>query len=116
MKTEPVKKKKKKPNSQLGEERKKKSKVVKSYGWVLFVGPLCVFNYNIAIELWVMETENSQNVFLVSITHNSKIRELSDGNRTMEIELSFTKQPFCHGSHHFWVMSYGNWELSYRNS
>ena len=44
-----------------GEERKKKKsqKVVKSYGWVLFVGPLCVFNYNIAIELWVMETENS---------------------------------------------------------
>ena len=27
-----------------------------------------------------METENSQNVFSVSITHNSKIRELSDRN------------------------------------
>ena len=29
----------------------------------------------------------------------------------METELSFAKQPFCHGSHHFWVMSYGteNW-------
>ena len=26
-----------------------------------------------------MEIENSQNVFSVSITHNSKIRELSDG-------------------------------------
>ena len=38
-------------------QEKKKSKVVKSYGWVLFVGSLCVFNYNIAIELWVMETE-----------------------------------------------------------
>ena len=34
-----------------------------------------------------METENSQNVFSVSITHNSKIRELSDGNRVMETEL-----------------------------
>ena len=45
------KKKKKEPNSQPGEERKKKSKVVKSYGWVLFVGPLCLFNYNITIEL-----------------------------------------------------------------
>ena len=55
-------------------KEKKKSKVVKSCGWVLFVGPLCVFNYNITIELWVMETENSQNVFSVSITHNSKIR------------------------------------------
>ena len=30
-----------------------------------------------------METENSQNVFSVSITHNSKIRELSDGNRVI---------------------------------
>ena len=55
-----------------------------------------------------METENSQNVFSISITHNSKIRELSDGNRVMETELSFTKQPFCYGAHHFLVMNYGN--------
>ena len=48
-----------------------------------------------------METENSQNVFSVSITHNSKIRELSDRNKVMETELSFAKQPFCHGFHHF---------------
>ena len=35
-----------------GEEREKKSqKVVKRCGLVLFVGPLCVFNYNIAIGL-----------------------------------------------------------------
>ena len=52
-------------------------------------------------------------MFSVSITHNSKIRELSDGNRVIETELSFAKQPFCYGSHHFWVMSYENWELSY---
>ena len=63
-----------------------------------------------------METENSQNVFSVSITHNSKIRELSDGNRVMETELSFAKQPFYYGSHHFRVMSYGNRELSYQKS
>ena len=63
-----------------------------------------------------METENSQNVFSISITHNSKTRELSDENRIMKTELSFAKQPFCHGSHYFWVMSYGNWELSYGNS
>ena len=31
-----------------------------------------------------METENSQNVFLISITHNSKIRELNDENRVMD--------------------------------
>ena len=48
-----------------------------------------------------METENSQNMFSVSITHNSKIKELSDGNRVIESELSFAKQHFCHGSHHF---------------
>ena len=48
-----------------------------------------------------MEIENNQNVFSVSITHNSKIRELSDENRVMEIELSFAKQSFCHESHHF---------------
>ena len=48
-----------------------------------------------------MKTENSQNVFSVSITHNSKIRELSDGNRVMETKLSFAKQLFCYGSHNF---------------
>ena len=48
-----------------------------------------------------METENSQNVFSISITHNSKTRELSDENRIMKTELSFAKQPFCHGSHYF---------------
>ena len=41
-----------------------------------------------------METENSQKLFSVSITHNSKIRELSDGNRVMETKLLFAKQPF----------------------
>ena len=65
-----VKKKKKKKPKKANQEKKGEKKV-KSCGWVLFVGLLCVFNYNIAIELWVMETENSQNVFLVFITHNS---------------------------------------------
>ena len=62
-----------------------------------------------------METENSQNVFSVSITHNSKIRELSNGNRIMETELWLAKQSFCYGSHHFWIMSYENWDMSYEN-
>ena len=48
-----------------------------------------------------MKTENSQNVFSISITHNSKIKELNDRNRVMETELSFAKQPFCYESHHF---------------
>ena len=63
-----------------------------------------------------METKNSQKLFSVSITHNSKIRELSDENRVMETELLFAKQTFCYGSHHFWVMSYGNRELSYQKT
>ena len=62
----------------------KKINKVKRWSKVVAMGPLCVFNYNIVIELWVMETENSQKLFSVSITHNSKIRELSDGNRVME--------------------------------
>ena len=77
---------------------------------------LCIFNYNIAIELRVMETKNSQKLFSVSITHNSKIRELSDGNRVIETELLFVKQTFCYESHYFWVMSYGNRELSYQKT
>ena len=57
--------------------KKKKKKKGKKLRLVLFVGPSCVFNYKNAIELWVMQTETSKNVFSVSITHNSKIRELS---------------------------------------
>ena len=34
----------------------------------------------------------------------------------METELLFAKQTFCYGSHHFWVMSYGNRELSYQKT
>ena len=48
-----------------------------------------------------METENSQKLFSVSITHNSKIRELSDENKVMETELLFAKQTLYYGSHHF---------------
>ena len=44
------KKKKKKPNNQP-RRRKKKVKSGQKMELVLFVGPLCVFNYNIAIKL-----------------------------------------------------------------
>ena len=49
--------KKETQNSQPREERKKKVKSGQKLRSVLFVGPLYVFNYNIVIELWVMETE-----------------------------------------------------------
>ena len=41
-----------------------------------------------------METKNSQKVFSVSITHNSKIRELSDRNKKLKTELWLAKQTF----------------------
>ena len=54
-------------------------------------------------------------MFSVSITHNSKIRKLSDGNRIMKTELSYAKRILSYESNHFWVMSYENWKLSYEN-
>ena len=79
------KKEKKKKNSQPGKKKKRKKKSQKwskvAVGTVY--GLSYVFNYKNAIELWVMKTENNQNLFSVSITHNSKIRELSDGNRVI---------------------------------
>ena len=36
-----------------------------------------------------METENSQNMFLVSIIYNSKMRELSDGNIIIVCQTTF---------------------------
>ena len=51
-----------------------------------------------------METENRQNVFSVSITHNSKIRELSDRNRVIVCQTTFLLRvpPF---------LSYELWKL-----
>ena len=51
-----------------------------------------------------MKTENSQNVFSVSITYNSKIRELSNGNRVIVCQTIFLS----------WVpqfLSYELWKL-----
>ena len=54
-----------------------------------------------------METENSQNVFSVSITHNSKIRELSYGNRVIVWPNNlFTMGPTIF---ELWVMETENW-------
>ena len=48
-----------------------------------------------------MEIENSQKLFLVSITHNSKIRELSDGNRVIVCQITFL----------LWVSQFLSYEL-----
>ena len=43
--------KKKSRTANPGKERKKNVKIGQKLQLVLFVGPLCMFNYNIAIEL-----------------------------------------------------------------
>ena len=48
-----------------------------------------------------MKTENSQKLFSVSITHNSKIRELSDGNRVIVCQTNFL----------LWVLLFLSYEL-----
>ena len=53
-----------------------------------------------------METENIQNVFSIFITHNSKIRELSNGNRVIEIELWTSQTTFL-----LWVPPFLSYEL-----
>ena len=67
----PVEKKNQTRTDRTSEEKKKKEsnsqpKKKKTHYWVnkrwskvAAVNPLCVFNYNIASELWVMETENT---------------------------------------------------------
>ena len=54
-----------------------------------------------AIELPLQRIGEKTKKEIEKLTHNSKIRELSDGNRVMKTELSFAKQSFCRGSHHF---------------
>ena len=52
-------------------------------------------------------------MFLVSITHHSKLRELSDGNK------NWKQKPIkllSRGSHHFWVMGDRNRIMSDRNN
>ena len=98
LKTEPVRKKKKKTKQPTQE---KKSQSGQKLRLVLFAGPSCVFNYKNAIKLWVMETENSQKLFSVSITHNSKIRELSNENRVIICQTTFL----------LWVPSFLSYKL-----
>ena len=69
------------------------------------------FIYKNTIELWVMETENNQNVFSVFITHNSKIRELSYGNRVIVWPNNlFTMGPIIF---ELWVMETENWVMKF---
>ena len=77
------KKKKKKKNESQRQPRKRKKK--KSKGgqklrlWVFYVCLITILP--LSYELWKLKIVKS--CFSVSITHKSKIRELSDGNRVM---------------------------------
>ena len=59
-----------------------------------------------------MEIENSQNVFLVSITHNSKIRELSDGNRVIVCQTTFLLWVPLFLSYELWKQRIELWKLT----
>ena len=62
-------------------KRKKKKKVRMVWLCTDSRSHVCGFNYENAIENWVLEIENISHVFSVSITHHLKIKELSDGNK-----------------------------------
>ena len=59
-----------------------------------------------------METENNQNMFLVFITHNSKIRELSDGNRVIVCQTTFLLWVLPFLNYELWKLSYELWKLA----
>ena len=111
-KTESVKKKKTEQPTQ-----EKKSQSGQKLQLVLFAGPSCVFNYKNAIELWVMETKNNQKLFSVSITHNLKIRELSDETELWKQSYHLPNNLFDIGPTIFelWVMETENWVIKKGN-
>ena len=62
-----------------------------------------------------LKTENTSNVYSIFKTHNSKIRELSDGNKNWKQSYENPNRLLSYGSHHFWVRSDGNRVMSYEN-
>ena len=55
-------------------------------------------------------------MFSVSITHHSKIRKLSDGNKNWKHSYENPNELLSYEFHYFWVMSYENRVISYENS
>ena len=55
-------------------------------------------------------------MFSVSITHHSKIRELSDRNKNWKHSYENSNELLSYEFHYFWVMSYGKRVISYGNS
>ena len=71
----------------------------------------CGCNYKNVIENWVLETKN---VFSVSITHHSKIKELSDGNKNrkqIQTDFFFVKPTYFE----LWMMETKLWIMEIAN-
>ena len=92
--TQEKKKKKKKKRTTPTQKKKKSKGGQKLRLWVPYVCLIIILS--LCYKLWKLKQP-----LVVFSFHNSKIRELSDGNRVMETELLFAKQTFCYGSHHF---------------
>ena len=109
---------KKRERKKSGKKKKKKVTSGREKGkltWQDQWDPICSFNYGNAIKNKVMETENTWNVFSVSITYYSKIKELSDGNKNwkqLKTKTKWTSQlwvsPFL--SYKWWKQSYELWK------
>ena len=97
VKTEPneeERKKKRHPvKTEPSEEERGKKKVSWSKVAVKWVPHVCLITkMSLSYELWKLKT--AKMCFSVSITHNSKIRELSDENKKLETELWLAKPTF----------------------
>ena len=105
-----VKKKEKKKKKRIekddrprpGVKEKKKTclREQKVYGSHVYV-----FIYHNAMETQFWLLENTSNVFSISMTHHSKIKELSDEN--LKLKTHPNKLLSC-GTHQFWIMDDGN--------
>ena len=87
--SEEERKKKKKPMKTKPMRKKKKKKISWSKGAAEWVPHMCLITkMSLSYELWKLK------LFSVSITYNSKIRELSDVNKKLETELWLAKPTF----------------------
>ena len=88
----PVKKKPSEEDRTNEKEEGKKKKVSWSKVAAEWIPHVCLITkMSLSYELWKLKTAK---MCSVSIIHNSKIRELSDGNKKLKTELWFAKQNF----------------------
>ena len=88
------------PRPSVKEKKKTCLREQKVYGSHVYV-----FIYHNAMETQFWLLENTSNVFLVFMTHHSKIKELSDENLKLK---THPNKLLSRGTHQFWVMEDGN--------